>query len=112
MQMTITNVTNTTKLAGFAINTPDTGLGGVSSDALGGNKLYPLPFPFAHIGALAAGATKTLPMHISDFREKSVPWLPLSPSKEWQMLIQNGIVTVTFATGGDDIEDTAVATVA
>lgn len=96
-------VKNNTDLAGnplfpgVTINTPDTGLAGVSADAVGGNKLYPLPYPFAHIGPLAAGATKTLPIHVKDFARMSVPWLPLSPSTEWQMLVQKGIVTITFS---------------
>jgi len=107
MQMTVTNITNTTKAAGFAINTPDVGGGGLSPDAQGGNVLYKLPYPFSHIGALAAGAAKTLPVHVEDMRFKSVPWLPLEPSREWQMLIQAGIVSVSFSAGGNNVEDDA-----
>ena len=96
MLMTITNVTATTHAPGFTINTPDTGLAGVSADAVGGNKLYALPYPFSHVGPILVGATKALTIHNEDLRYKSVPWLPFEPSREWQMLIQQGIVTVAF----------------
>jgi hypothetical protein len=100
MLMTVTNITDTAGgilFPGVTINTPDTGLAGVSADAVGGNKLYPLPYPFSHVGPIAAGASKVMPIHVKDFEHKSVPWLPLSPSTEWQMLVQQGIVSVAFS---------------
>jgi hypothetical protein len=110
------SVKNNTDLAGnqlypgVTINTPDTGGAGVSADALGGNKKYPLPYPFAHVGPIAPGATVTMVVHTEDMRHKSVPWLPLEPSREWQMLVQQGIVTVTFSelSTGKNVEDALI----
>jgi hypothetical protein len=112
MKMTVTNITATTKGApGFTINTPDTGLGGVSADAVGGNKLYKLPYPFSHFGPIVASGTAVAVIHTEDFRFQSVPWLPMEPSREWQMLIQQGIVSVSFSEPTLDrgLEDAEVA---
>lgn len=116
MKMTVTNITNQANSqygAGFTINTPTLGGAGVSSDAVGGTLTFPLPYPFTKAGPIAAGAAVTLTLHTEDFRGKSVPWLPLSPSTEWQMLVQKAIVTVSFSEGnlGKNVEDNAVATV-
>lgn len=112
MKMTITNTTLSSGShgLGFAINTPDTGLAGVSADAVGGNKIYPLPYPFSHVGPIAIGATATQVVHVEDMRHKSVPWLPLEPSREWQMLVQAGIVSVSFSelSTGKNVEDTLI----
>lgn len=91
MLVTVTNV------SGVTINTPSTGGFGISSDAVGGSKTYPLPFPFGHIGPLAALGTKQLPMHPGDWHHKPVPWLPQSPATEWNQLVQAKIVTLTVA---------------
>lgn len=91
MLVTVTNVSAST------INTPATGGFGVSSDAVGGNKTVPLPFPFGHIGPLAASGTKQLPMHPSDWHYKSVPWLTFEPATEWNQLVNAKIVTLTVA---------------
>ena len=93
LTMTVTN------LLAVPINTPVVGGNGVSPDAVGGSKFKPLPYPFSHItlGATGGGSdAKTLPIHTEDFRYKSVPWLPLEPSREWAMLIQEGTVSVAF----------------
>jgi hypothetical protein len=75
-----------------------TGGSGVSAlYATGGARKVPLPYPFGHIGALAAGASYTLPMHPADWRKPFIPWQPLEPRTEWQQLIQNGIVSFTVA---------------
>ena len=113
MKMIVTNITNTagTQLfPGVTINTPDTGGFGVSPDAVGGNKKYALPYPFSHVGPIAAGAAVTQVIHVEDMRRMSVPWLPLEPSREWQMLVQQGIVSVTFSelTIGKNVEDTLI----
>jgi hypothetical protein len=55
----LVTVTNT---SGGTINNLITGGSGVSSDAVGGSKNTPLPYPFGHIGSLANGANKQLPM--------------------------------------------------
>ena len=110
LTMTVTN------LLAVAINAPIVGGNGLSADAVGGTKFKPLPYPFSHVtlGANGGGSdSKTMPVHVEDFRYKSVPWLPLEPSREWAMLIQDGTVTVTF--GHDAVitknpEDVANAT--
>jgi hypothetical protein len=89
--VTVTNV------SASPINAPITGGYGVSPDAVGGSKSFPLPFPFGHIGSLAASASKQLPMHPGDWHHKSVPWLPQSPATEWNQLVAAGIVTVAVA---------------
>jgi hypothetical protein len=99
--VTVTNVSAAT------INNLITGGSGVSSDAVGGSKNNPLPYPFAHIGPLAASGTKQLPMHPGDWHYKPVPWLPLDPATEWNQLVQRTIVTLTVAdqTGVRDSEE-------
>jgi len=113
MLMTVTNTTLSSGShgAGFVINTPDTGLSGVSADAVGGTKLYKLPYPFSHAGPVAIGGTVAATVHTEDFRYQSVPWLPMEPSREWQMLIQAGIVSVAFTepTLNRSLEDIEVA---
>jgi len=92
------------------INYPDTytaGTGPSGVVATGGNVRIPLPHPFGHIGTLASAGTKQLPMKNRDWRYKRVPWLPMEPSIEWQMLVQAGIVTLAVATetGNRDEEE-------
>jgi hypothetical protein len=96
LHMTVTNLTAT------AINTPIVGGAGVSPDAQGGSVFMPLPYPFSHVtlGANGGGSdSKTLPVHVEDFQYKSVPWLPMEPSREWAALLQKGIVSVSFGAG-------------
>jgi len=107
----LVTVTNT---SGRTINTADTLTGGVGPSALlavGGNRIDPLPYPFAHIGELADAGTKQLPMHDRDWRYKAVPWLTQEPSIEWQQLVQGDIVTLILAaeTGNRSQEDLFVA---
>ena len=90
----LVTVTNT---SGGTINNLITGGSGLSSDAVGGSKNKPLPYPFGHIGSLANGGTKQLPMHPADWHYKSVPWLPMEPATEWNQLVQAGVVTLTVA---------------
>lgn len=104
MQMTVTN------LLAVTINTPVTGGNGVSPDAVGGSVFKALPYPFNASGPLAAGASRTLPVQSADFQHKSVPWLPLTPSNEWQALVQAGVVSVTFLADANSVADEAVHT--
>jgi hypothetical protein len=104
----LATVTNT---SGRTINKLDSYLGyagglGVSS-AVGGNRTDPLPYPFGHIGELAAAGTKQLPMHPRDFRYKAVPSMPREAGEDWQVMIQAGVVTLAFAaeTGRRDSEE-------
>lgn len=98
----LVTVTNT---SGRTINALDAITGGTGPAAVyatGGNRTDPLPYPFGHIGPLANSATKQLPMQARDWRYKSVPWLPMEPSKEWQQLVQAGIVTLAVATEANE----------
>lgn len=106
--MTVTNLS-----AAFAINTPDYYqgyTGGPTVNALGGNKKYPLPFPFSHVELAASGA-KQLPVHPSDFMKGGGGpvslFSTLSPAHEWNQVVQSGLVSVAFAaeTGRRDIEE-------
>lgn len=102
MLMTVTNV------SGHDINAPDQITGGVGPAAIvaeGGNKTYPLPYPFGHIGTLADTVGIQLPMRNRDWRYKSVPWLPMEPSKEWQQLVQQGIVTMAVASETPQLDE-------
>ena len=108
-------------LTSAAIGGSIVGGSGISPDAFGGSKFKPLPYPFAHV-TLAANTgggegadTVSLPIHVGDFQYKSVPWLPLAPSAEWQDLVQKGVIALTFykadaAEGVASVEDTAFLT--
>ena len=99
MKMTVSNLSSTVTL-----NALITGGNGVSPDAVGGSRSNPLPYPFAHV-TLAPSASLQLPMHLEDFRYKSVPWLPLEPSREWARLIQQGVVSVSYTNDTLDTGD-------
>jgi len=91
-------VTNT---SGVTLNDLDSITGGVGPSAVlatGGQRKLPLPYPFGHIGALAASATKQLPVHPRDLR-KGGPVnasATLSPAEEWNQMVQAGQVTLTL----------------
>lgn len=112
----LTTVTNT---SGATINgldslTTDIGQGGPAVlTATGGARRTPLPYPFGHIGALANGGTKQLPMHPRDWRHKDVPYMPHEAGQEWQQLVQRGIVTLSYAaqTGRRDEEELFTASI-
>jgi hypothetical protein len=104
MLVTITNVTNLTDPPSRTINDLDVLTGGSGPSALyavGGARKDPLPYPFAHIGALAVGggAAKQLPSHERDMRYKMCPSEPLEAGEEWNQLVQKG--TVTFAVANE-----------
>ena len=71
------------------------GTGPSAVNAVGGNRLRPLPYPFGHIGALTDTSTKQLPMHPADWTFKIVPSIPMQPREEWNNLVQAGKVTLT-----------------
>src|SRR5882672_9714797 len=88
-----------TNVSGHTMNDLDTITGGVGTSAIsavGGARKDPLPYPFAHIGALVNSGTKTLPMRPSDFNYKAVPGLTHTPGTEWNMLIQASKVTLGY----------------
>ncbi len=112
MLVTVTNTTNTVGLPSRAINGLDqyTTLGSTLTAiiAVGGQRKDALPYPFAHIGSLAAAATRQLPMHPRDWRHRDViVGSPMEAGEEWQQLIQAGTVSLAFAaqTGRRDAEE-------
>lgn len=90
----LVTVTNT---SGGTLNALESGGSGVSPDAVGGNVSKPLPYPFSHIGSLAAAGSKQLPMHPADWHHKSIPSLPHTPATLWNQMVQAGQVTLTVA---------------
>jgi len=94
MLVTVTNV------SGRAINklAPDS-LGWPTGfvAATGGSRTDGLPFPFAHIGELAAGAPKTLPMHPKDLAYKTNPNEPFASQDDFQAMIKRGVITAGIA---------------
>jgi hypothetical protein len=118
MLTTVTNTTNTVGLPSRTINAPDqyTTLGSTITAILatGGTRKDALPYPFAHIGSLAAAATKQLPMHPRDWRHRDVAvGSPQEAGEEWNQLIQAGTVSLAFAaqTGRRDAEELFLAAV-
>ncbi len=99
-----------TNVSGVTINILDTHDGG--SGAVGGQRKFPLPYPFGHIGALAASATSILPMHPSDWRYKRVYWLTHEPKDELNAMVHRGQITLSFGaqTGLRDQENLAINT--
>lgn len=104
----LVTVTNT---SGRAINVPAVGEDGV---ALGGgvrpgeatHRTDPLPFPFSHIGEVAIAGSQQLPMHPSDWRhgeggQRTQMARGLPVRKQWQQLVQAGVVTLTVAAQAD-----------
>lgn len=97
MLTTITNLTSG-PINGLDSFTTDIGQGGPATlTARGGARSKPLPYPFGHIGELAASGTKQLPMHPRDWRFKAVPYEPFEAGQEWQDLVQRGVVSMAFA---------------
>lgn len=95
MLVTITNTTS----PGRAINklAPDTVWPTGFVAAYGGGRKDALPFPFAHIGELAAGAPKTLPMHPKDLAYKTSFAEPFAAQDDFQTMIKAGIITAGIA---------------
>jgi hypothetical protein len=115
---TITNTTNTVGLPSRTINGLDTyttlGAGPSVLTATGGAVKDALPYPFAHIGALAAAGTKQLPMHPRDWRHRDVfVGSPMEAGEQWQQLVNAGTVSMAFAaqTGRRDSEELFIAAV-
>lgn len=102
MLVTVTNTTNTVGLPSRTINDLDAyttlGSGPSQTTAVGGARKEGLPYPFGHIGALAAGGTKQLPMHPRDWRHRDVfVGSSHDSGEEWQTMVQRGIVSLTIA---------------
>lgn len=88
MLVTLTNTTSPAR----AINKLDS-----IDGATGGSRKDVLPFPFAHIGELAAAGSKQLPMHPSDLWHKTSPNETQAAWQDWQSLIKAGTISATIA---------------
>jgi hypothetical protein len=86
MLVTITNT------SGAAINKLDS-----YADAVGGARTNPLPYPFSHIGELAAAASKQLPMSPADLFHKVSFGEPFQAWNEIQTLIKRGVISAAIA---------------
>lgn len=102
--MALLTVTNETSRI---LNRPETGGNGVSPDAVGGNVLDPLPFPFNANGTIAASGSKQLGVHARDLSVRQQPQQPMIPADEWAALVQAGTVSLAFAADAQstDAED-------
>lgn len=78
------------------LNRLEEGGNGVSPDAVGGNVLDPLPFPFNANGSLAVGASRELPVHGRDFNVRQQMQQPMLPADEWNQMVQAGLVSLSF----------------
>lgn len=94
MQCTVTNT------SGHAINTPDL----LTEGAVGGALVDPLPYPFGHVGPIAAAGTSVQSVHPWDLYDDRAR-VGQTPHQKFQQLVQDG--TITFA-----IADPASGTVA
>lgn len=118
MLVTIQNITATTFGTGFTINVLDALTGGSGPSGLnatGGAKLYPLPYPFGHIGSLASTATKQLVMHARDLSKGGcVSYAEsMSPGEQFNQMIQQGLISFAIAaeTTNRDPEEEFIAAV-
>ena len=93
----LVTVTNT---SGHSINYAAVGEDGVALP--GGNhpeeathRVYPLPYPFGHIGTLINGGTKQLAMHPRDWTYSRSQMRGMAVSERWNQLVNAGVVTLT-----------------
>lgn len=109
MLVTITNT------SGVTLNDLDSYSGGIGPSsilAVGGQKKFPLPYPFGHIGALANAATKQLAVHPRDYRKRHAAET-FDIGEEWNIMVQGGKVTMAVAneTTRRDIEELFITAV-
>jgi len=114
MLCTVTNLSSTLTLNDF--DTTSNGsvatTGVATLVATGGQRKYPLPYPFNDI-ILAPSGTKQLPMNQQDWRWKPIVGQGFEPVQEWAALISEGLVSMAFAaqTGVVDPEDKSTSTI-
>lgn len=103
--VTVTNLQDT------AMNALDVIEGG--SGATGGARKDPLPYPFSHIELEASGGddAATLSVHPRDWRHvgNMAGHGTLEAGEEWNMLVQAGKVSLSFAQADGDVEEGAEA---
>jgi hypothetical protein len=104
-----------TNLQATAMNELDSLTGGVGVSALlavGGARKDPLPHPFSHVELEATGGAdaSTLSVHQRDWRHKGFAGHnAMEAGEEWNMLVQAGKVSLSFASSDGDVEDGAEA---
>jgi len=102
-----------TNLQASAMNELDSLSGGVGVSALlavGGARKDPLPHPFSHVSLEASGGAdaSTLSVHPRDWRHKGhAGHAPLDAGEMWNMLVQAGKVSLSFAAADGDVEEGA-----
>jgi hypothetical protein len=103
--MAIATVTN---LTSSVLNAPVVGGNQVSPDAVGGNVLNPVPFPFGSNGSYAAngasGDSKDLKVHARDLIVRVQPQETMNPADELNQLINGGVISLSVATDGDEVD--------
>ena len=100
MLVTIENI------SGAVMNNLDSLTGGSGPSALlavGGARLNPLPYPFAHIGEFADSDTKQLAMKPRDFHKRNQAET-FEPGEEWMQLVQAGKVTFAITAEATDTD--------
>lgn len=109
MIVTVTNASSRTINALAEYTT--LGTGPSKTTATGGARSVALPYPFGHVGEIAASGTKALPMHPRDWRYRNVPGQPYEAGEEWNQLVQRGYVTIAIGAqaGNMDQEELFVA---
>ena len=114
MVVTVTNLSSTLALNELETLTAGTiaTTGTATLLAVGGNRVRPLPYPFGHV-TIAASGTSVLAMHQSDWTYQPIYGLPQRPIDQWNVLIQNGTLTMGFAAqaGVRDPMDLAINTI-
>ncbi len=103
--MAIATVTN---LTSGVLNAPVVGGNQVSPDAVGGNILRPVPFPFGSNGSYAAngasGDAKDLVVHARDLIVRVQPQESLAPADELNQLINAGVISLSVATDAIEVD--------
>ncbi len=114
MMITVENVTSDNYDEGFTINTLDTISGGSGPSGLlatGGARLYPLPYPFAHVGDLEDGDDVELPVNMRDFRKQNHAET-FEPGEELNQMVARGLITVAIAADTTDSDIEALSVIA
>ncbi len=105
--MAIATVTN---LTSGVLNAPVVGGNQVSPDAVGGNILQPVPFPFGSNGSYAANGApgnadeKSLVVHARDLIVRVQPQESLAPADELNQLINAGVISLSVATDAIEVD--------
>lgn len=116
MLVSVTNLSSTLTLNALATTTNGSvaTTGVATLVATGGQREYPLPYPFNDI-VLAPSAAFAVPLPINqqDWRHKPIVGQAFEPVQEWAALISEGLVSMTFSAqaGVVDPEDKSTNTI-